>query len=194
MGTGKRLLGKYFRVAFFGQVTDPLKCVSIRVYFQDSVSLNWRSTFNITTTWINLLSGYLNVDHFLFVNHNKPKLFVSLWFSFFQMFGDDDGKEFIYKEPKITGLAEISHRLEAMYSRKHGKDSVKLIMESAKVATTLLILLLTLYYCFPFILFASVMPNIVLIMAYNRTPKCPRALSHLRRFVKTKVLLTFVSF
>ena len=53
------------------------------------------------------------------------------------MFGDDDGKEFIYKEPKITGLAEISHRLEAMYSRKHGKDSVKLIMESAKVATTL---------------------------------------------------------
>lgn len=68
MGTGKRLLGKYFRVAFFGQ-----------------------------------------------------------------MFGDDDGKEFIYKEPKITGLAEISHRLETMYSRKHGKDSVKLIMESAKV-------------------------------------------------------------
>ena len=27
MGTGKRLLGKYFRVAFFGQVTGPLKSV-----------------------------------------------------------------------------------------------------------------------------------------------------------------------
>ena len=61
------------------------------------------------------------------------------------MFGDDDGKEFIYKEPKITGLAEISHRLEAMYSRKHGKDSVKLIMESAKVALALLIILFTLF-------------------------------------------------
>ena len=59
------------------------------------------------------------------------------------MFGDDDGKEFIYKEPKITGLAEISHRLEEMYSKKH-KDSVKLIMESAKVALTSLILLFTL--------------------------------------------------
>ena len=59
---------------------------------------------------------------------------------FFQMFGDDDGKEFIYKEPKITGLAEISHRLEAMYSKKHGRErSVKLIMESAKVVLTLLI-------------------------------------------------------
>ena len=56
------------------------------------------------------------------------------------MFGDDDGKEFIYKEPKITGLAEISHRLEAMYSKKHGRErSVKLIMESAKVALTPLI-------------------------------------------------------
>ena len=27
MGTGKRLLGKYFRVAFFGQVTGSLKSV-----------------------------------------------------------------------------------------------------------------------------------------------------------------------
>lgn len=68
MGSGRRLLGKYFRVAFFGQ-----------------------------------------------------------------MFGDDDGKEFIYKEPKITGLAEISQRLEQIYSKKHGKESIKLIMESAKV-------------------------------------------------------------
>ena len=49
------------------------------------------------------------------------------------MFGDDDGKEFIYKEPKITGLAEISHRLEDIYAKKHGRESVKLIMESAKV-------------------------------------------------------------
>ncbi|XP_074634034.1 dedicator of cytokinesis protein 9-like isoform X3 [Acropora palmata] len=68
MGSGRRLLGKYFRVAFFGQ-----------------------------------------------------------------MFGDDDGKEFIYKEPKITGLAEISQRLEQIYSKKHGKERIKLIMESAKV-------------------------------------------------------------
>ena len=63
------------------------------------------------------------------------------------MFGDDDGKEFIYKEPKITGLAEISHRLEAMYSRKHGRDSVKLIMESAKVALTLSIVLFVFLPC-----------------------------------------------
>ncbi|KXJ26177.1 Dedicator of cytokinesis protein 9 [Exaiptasia diaphana] len=67
MASGKRMLGKYFRVAFFGKV-----------------------------------------------------------------FGDDDGKEYIYKEPKITSLPEISHRLQGMYNTKfHGK--IKLIHDSTKV-------------------------------------------------------------
>lgn len=51
------------------------------------------------------------------------------------MFSDDDGKEFIYKEPKITGLAEFSQRLENIYATKHGKENVKLILESSKVVT-----------------------------------------------------------
>ena len=68
MASGKRLLGKYFRVAFFGR-----------------------------------------------------------------KFGDDDGKEYVYKEPKITSLSEISHRMETMYSRKYGSDTIKLILESSKV-------------------------------------------------------------
>ena len=66
---------------------------------------------------------------------------VDLFFIIPQMFGDDDGKEFIYKEPKITGLAEISQRLENIYSRKHGGENVKLIMESAKVVTRICLLL-----------------------------------------------------
>ena len=49
------------------------------------------------------------------------------------MFGDDDGKEYIYKEPKVTSLAEVSARLQQIYSIKHGKDAIKLILESAKV-------------------------------------------------------------
>ena len=62
------------------------------------------------------------------------------------MFGDDDGKEFIYKEPKITGLAEISHRLEDIYSKKHGRENVKLIMESAKVRTRKTLVLLFVFF------------------------------------------------
>ncbi|XP_031567360.1 dedicator of cytokinesis protein 11-like isoform X3 [Actinia tenebrosa] len=68
MASGKRMLGKYFRVAFFGKV-----------------------------------------------------------------FGDDDGKEYIYKEPKVTSLPEISDRLQEMYTAKYRDNKIKLIHDSAKV-------------------------------------------------------------
>nr|XP_033803485.1 dedicator of cytokinesis protein 9 isoform X4 [Geotrypetes seraphini] len=69
MHTGKRLLGTYFRVAFFGQ-------------------------------------GF---------------------------FEDEDGKEYIYKEPKLTPLAEISQRLHKLYADKFGSENVKMIQDSGKV-------------------------------------------------------------
>ncbi|XP_061833861.1 dedicator of cytokinesis protein 9-like [Nerophis lumbriciformis] len=69
MHTGKRLLGTYFRVAFFGQ-------------------------------------GF---------------------------FEDEDGKEYIYKEPKFTPLAEVSQRLLKLYSNKFGQEYVKIIHDSGKV-------------------------------------------------------------
>ncbi|XP_029926234.1 dedicator of cytokinesis protein 9 isoform X3 [Myripristis murdjan] len=69
MHTGKRLLGTYFRVAFFGQ-------------------------------------GF---------------------------FEDEDGKEYIYKEPKFTPLSEISQRLLKLYSDKFGQENVKMIQDSGRV-------------------------------------------------------------
>uniref|UniRef100_A0A7N8XNN0 Dedicator of cytokinesis 9 n=1 Tax=Mastacembelus armatus TaxID=205130 RepID=A0A7N8XNN0_9TELE len=69
MHTGKRLLGTYFRVAFFGQ-------------------------------------GF---------------------------FEDEDGKEYIYKEPKFTPLSEISQRLLKLYSDKFGQENVKMIQDSGKI-------------------------------------------------------------
>ncbi|KAG7463763.1 hypothetical protein MATL_G00180100 [Megalops atlanticus] len=69
MHTGKRLLGTYFRVAFFGQ-------------------------------------GF---------------------------FEDEDGKEYIYKEPKFTPLSEISQRLLKLYSDKFGPENVKMIQDSGKI-------------------------------------------------------------
>uniref|UniRef100_A0A3Q3DF16 Dedicator of cytokinesis protein 9-like n=1 Tax=Hippocampus comes TaxID=109280 RepID=A0A3Q3DF16_HIPCM len=69
MHTGKRLLGTYFRVAFFGQ-------------------------------------GF---------------------------FEDEDGKEYIYKEPKFTPLSEIAQRLLKLYSYKFGQENVKIIQESGRV-------------------------------------------------------------
>ncbi|XP_031438938.1 dedicator of cytokinesis protein 9 isoform X3 [Clupea harengus] len=71
MHTGKRLLGTYFRVAFFGQA-----------------------------------AGF---------------------------FEDEDGKEYIYKEPKFTPLSEISQRLLKLYSDKFGPDNVKMIQDSGRI-------------------------------------------------------------
>ncbi|XP_023704534.1 dedicator of cytokinesis protein 9 isoform X3 [Cryptotermes secundus] len=67
--TGKRLLGRYYRVAFFGQA-----------YFEE-----------------------------------------------------DSGVEYVYKEPKVTSLSEISERLYHLYCDKFGQDVVKIIMDSVPI-------------------------------------------------------------
>lgn len=49
-------------------------------------------------------------------------------------FGDLNGEEFIYKEPSITKLSEISHRLESFYSERFGgKSYVEVIKDSNNV-------------------------------------------------------------
>lgn len=48
-------------------------------------------------------------------------------------FGDIDEQEFIYKEPAITKLPEISHRLEGFYGNCFGEHMVEMIKDSAPV-------------------------------------------------------------
>ncbi|KAK5876106.1 hypothetical protein CesoFtcFv8_027108 [Champsocephalus esox] len=48
-------------------------------------------------------------------------------------FEEEDGKEYIYKEPKLTGLSEISQRLMSLYGEKFGPENVKIIQDSNKV-------------------------------------------------------------
>ncbi|KAI4466055.1 dedicator of cytokinesis dock [Holotrichia oblita] len=67
--SGKRLLGRFYRVAFYGQV-----------YFED-----------------------------------------------------ENGIEYVYKEPKITSLSEITERLQKQYCEKFGQDVVKIIHDSSPI-------------------------------------------------------------
>uniref|UniRef100_A0A8C2KRG2 Dedicator of cytokinesis 7 n=1 Tax=Cyprinus carpio TaxID=7962 RepID=A0A8C2KRG2_CYPCA len=48
-------------------------------------------------------------------------------------FGDLDEQEFVYKEPAITKLAEISHRLESFYGERFGEEQVEVIKDSNPV-------------------------------------------------------------
>ncbi|XP_075453556.1 dedicator of cytokinesis protein 8 isoform X2 [Ascaphus truei] len=51
-------------------------------------------------------------------------------------FGDLDEQEYIYKEPAITKLPEISHRLEGFYGQCFGEDDLVVIKDSAPVDKT----------------------------------------------------------
>lgn len=55
-------------------------------------------------------------------------------------FEDDNGVEYVYKEPKITSLSEISERLHKQYRDKFGADNVKMIMDSSPVGKSLILL------------------------------------------------------
>ncbi|XP_067927943.1 dedicator of cytokinesis protein 7-like [Watersipora subatra] len=50
-------------------------------------------------------------------------------------FGDLNGQEFVYKEPSITKLSEIAHRLENFYGDRFGRENVHMIKDSNQVET-----------------------------------------------------------
>lgn len=49
-------------------------------------------------------------------------------------FEEDSANEYIYKEPKVTSLSEISERLHKQYCEKFGFDVVKMIQDSIPVS------------------------------------------------------------
>ncbi|XP_040095394.1 dedicator of cytokinesis protein 11-like isoform X1 [Oryx dammah] len=70
------------------------------------------------------------------VMHTKKRLlgtFFRVAFYGQSFFEEEDGKEYIYKEPKLTGLSEISLRLVKLYGEKFGTENVKIIQDSDKV-------------------------------------------------------------
>lgn len=48
-------------------------------------------------------------------------------------FEEEAGSQYIYKEPKVTSLSEISERLHKQYCEKFGQDVVKMIKDSIPV-------------------------------------------------------------
>ncbi|XP_038671186.1 dedicator of cytokinesis protein 10 isoform X7 [Scyliorhinus canicula] len=72
------------------------------------------------------------------VVHSEKRLFgryyrVAFYGQAVAFFEEDNSKEYIYKEPKLTGLSEISQRLLKLYSDKYGTENVKMIQDSNKV-------------------------------------------------------------
>ncbi|XP_076859733.1 dedicator of cytokinesis protein 8 isoform X2 [Brachyhypopomus gauderio] len=84
----------------------------------------------LTTTHDNLKRAFDNI-----VQKGHKRMFGTYFrVAFFgSKFGDLDEREFIYKEPGITHLPEISHRLENFYSQCLGDGVLEMIKDSTPV-------------------------------------------------------------
>lgn len=56
-------------------------------------------------------------------------------------FEEESGLQYIYKEPKITSLSEISERLFKQYCEKFGQDVVKMVQDSSPVSSAYIFLI-----------------------------------------------------
>ncbi|KAL3282071.1 hypothetical protein HHI36_005270 [Cryptolaemus montrouzieri] len=77
-----------------------------------------------------------NYDKILEINKSCRRLlgrYYRVGFYGQAYFEEDNAVEFIYKEPKVTSLSEISERLQKQFSDKFGNDIVKMIQDSAPV-------------------------------------------------------------
>ncbi|GAA6106018.1 dedicator of cytokinesis protein 8 isoform X1 [Tachysurus ichikawai] len=84
----------------------------------------------LATTHDNLKRAFENVVH----KGNKRMFGTYFRVAFFgSKFGDLDEREFIYKEPGITHLPEISHRLENFYKQCLGDGVLEMIKDSTPV-------------------------------------------------------------
>uniref|UniRef100_A0A6Q2YE61 Dedicator of cytokinesis 6 n=1 Tax=Esox lucius TaxID=8010 RepID=A0A6Q2YE61_ESOLU len=75
------------------------------------------------------------LQDFILSDHKSNRMFGTYFRVGFygSRFGDLDEQEFVYKEPSITKLAEISHRLEEFYAERFGDDVVEIIKDSNHV-------------------------------------------------------------
>ncbi|XP_077992756.1 dedicator of cytokinesis protein 7-like isoform X2 [Glandiceps talaboti] len=83
---------------------------------------------------LSIVHGKLQDTFNKIVQHDNKRLFGTYFRVGFygNMFGDIDGQEYVYKEPSITKLPEIAHRLESFYNERFG-GVVEVIKDSNRV-------------------------------------------------------------
>ncbi|XP_048400109.2 dedicator of cytokinesis protein 11 isoform X2 [Stegostoma tigrinum] len=80
-----------------------------------------------------LNEAYKKIIHVLHTGRRLLGTFFRVAFYGQSFFEEEDGKEYIYKEPKLTRLSEISERLLKLYGDKFGAENVKILQDSNKI-------------------------------------------------------------
>ncbi|XP_067624519.1 dedicator of cytokinesis protein 9 isoform X2 [Eurosta solidaginis] len=92
-----------------------------------------RSYIELAQSYEHLMQAYNKIVE---VNRSGKRMlgrFYRVVFFGMMYFEDDHAVEYVYKEPKLTSLSEISERLLKQYKEKFGADVVKMIMDSSPV-------------------------------------------------------------
>ncbi|KTF78063.1 hypothetical protein cypCar_00037397 [Cyprinus carpio] len=129
------------------QMKEHEKDPEMLVDLQYSLAKSYTSTPELRKTWLDSMAKIHKLAHLydtlhraytkvMEVMHSGKRLLGTFFrVAFFGQgfFEDEDGKEYIYKEPKFTPLSEISQRLLKLYSDKFGQENVKMIQDSGRV-------------------------------------------------------------
>lgn len=81
----------------------------------------------------NLSKAYLKVTEVMRSGKRLLGRYYRVTFYGQAYFEEESGIDYIYKEPKVTSLAEVSERLQRLYSSKFGEGVVKMMTDSASV-------------------------------------------------------------
>uniref|UniRef100_UPI00398E44B7 dedicator of cytokinesis protein 7-like n=1 Tax=Pristiophorus japonicus TaxID=55135 RepID=UPI00398E44B7 len=84
---------------------------------------------------LSVIHGNLKETFDLILSKDNKRMFGTFFRVGFYgtQFGELDEQEYVYKEPGITKLVEISSRLEEFYKKRFGKDQVEVIKDSLPV-------------------------------------------------------------
>ncbi|XP_078054580.1 dedicator of cytokinesis protein 8-like isoform X2 [Mustelus asterias] len=84
---------------------------------------------------LSVIHGNLKETFDLILSKDNKRMFGTFFRVGFygSLFGELDGQEYVYKEPGITNLVEISARLQEFYKMQFGRDHVEVLKDSLPV-------------------------------------------------------------
>ncbi|XP_037029406.1 dedicator of cytokinesis protein 9-like isoform X1 [Bradysia coprophila] len=131
--TEQMLLDQLKECAEYLDRAERLECLGELYRLIIPILENRRDYLGLAQCYSHLEQAYNKVTEF---NRSGKRLlgrFYRVVFYGQLYFEGDSGVEYVYKEPKITSLSEISERLHKQYRDKFGAENVKMIMDSSPV-------------------------------------------------------------
>lgn len=131
--TETMLLDQLKNCADFIDRSERLECLGELYRLIIPILENRRDYHGLIQSYEHLAQSYQRVIDFNRTGKRLLGRFYRVVFYGQMYFEEENGIEFIFKEPKVTSLSEISMRLKKQFEDKFGSNVVKIIMDSNQV-------------------------------------------------------------